>query len=116
MALSALQPLTVDFIDTLAASRRGEEMLAEVEIADRSVLVGRSVADIFQICRNATVLGIQKPSGAMIVGPRGTVVLELGDRLMVMAREEDVAALSRPAARPEAPAVPSVGELEAQEG
>ncbi len=105
MALSALQPLTVDFIDTLAASRQGEEMLAEVEITDQSVLVGRSVADIFQICRNATVLGIQKPSGAMIVGPRGTAVLELGDRLMVMGREEDVATLSRPAPSP--PRAPS---------
>lgn len=104
MALSALQPLTVDFIDTLAASRQGEQMLAEVEITEKSTLLGRAIADVFQVCPRATVLGIQKPTGSMVVGPRPNAVLELGDRLMVLAREEEVAVLSRPAPSPPAPA------------
>lgn len=97
MALSVLQPLTVDFIDTLAAGQPGERILAEVAVTAESPLVGRNVSDIFEICPRATVLGIQKASGAMAVGPRGTVSLEFGDRLMVLAREEEVAVLSRPA-------------------
>jgi voltage-gated potassium channel len=97
MALSVLQPLTVDFIDTLAAGQPGERILAEVAVTAESPLLGRSVSDVLEICPRATVLGIQKASGAMAVGPGGAVSLELGDRLMVLAREEEVAVLGRPA-------------------
>ena len=63
-------------------------------------------------CRAAgvTVLGVQRESGELIVGPREDVRLEMGDRLMLVGTERDIAEAStkgttpvRPASRVEAP-------------
>jgi len=97
MALSALQPLVVDFIDTLAAGRHGEQILAELEASEKSGLAGMTVEGCFQACPGATILALQKASGAIQVGPRGNTVLELGDRLIVLGYEADLEALSPPA-------------------
>ena len=94
MALSALQPLVVDFIDTLATGRHGEQILAELEVSRESGLAGMTIEGCFQSCPGATVLALQKASGAIQVGPRGTIILELGDRLIVLGDEADLEALS----------------------
>jgi voltage-gated potassium channel len=105
MALSALQPLVLDFIDTLAAGRHGEQILAELEVTEESGLAGLTIDGCFINCPGATVLALQKPSGPIQVGPRPSTVLEVGDRLMVLGDEEDLAALRpTPAAVPEQPA------------
>jgi voltage-gated potassium channel len=103
MALSALQPLMVDFIDTLAAGHHGEQILAELEASEESGLAGMTIEGCFQACPAATVLALQKANGAIQVGPRGNTVLELGDRLIVLGDEADLEALSPtpPAERPE---------------
>jgi len=96
MALSALQPLMVDFIDSLATGRHGEQILAELEASEESGLAGMTIERCFQSCPGATVLALQKASGAIQVGPRGATVLELGDRLIVLGDEADLEALSPP--------------------
>jgi voltage-gated potassium channel len=95
MALSALQPLVLEFMDTLATGRQGEQILAELEVSRESGLAGRTIEECFRTSPSATILGLQKPSGAIQVGPRGTTILELGDRLMVLGNETDLEALSR---------------------
>ncbi|GAG52089.1 unnamed protein product, partial [marine sediment metagenome] len=102
MALSALQPLMVDFIDTLATGRHGEQILAELEASEESGLAGMTIEGCFQTCPGATVLAVQKASGTTQVGPRGTTVLELGDRLIVLGDEAELEAL-----RPTPPAEPA---------
>jgi voltage-gated potassium channel len=94
MALSALQPLVVDFIDSLATGRHGEQILAELEVSQESGLAGMTIEGCFQACPGATVLALQKASGVIQVGPRGANVLELGDRLIVLGDEADLEALS----------------------
>ncbi|UCH86282.1 MAG: potassium channel protein [Dehalococcoidia bacterium] len=96
MALSALQPLVVDFIDTLATGRHGEQILAELEASEESGLAGMTIKKCFETCPGATVLALQKASGAIQVGPRGTTVLELGDRLIVLGYEAELEALHPP--------------------
>lgn len=102
MALSALQPLMVDFIDTLAAGHHGEQILAELEASKESGLAGMTIEGCFQACPGATVLALQKASGAIHVGPRGATVLELGDRLIVLGDEAELECL-----RPTPPAEPA---------
>jgi len=105
MALSALQPLVLDFIDTLAAGRHGEQILAEIAVTEESGLAGLTIDGCFINCPGATVLALQKPNGPIQVGPRPTTVLEVGDRVMVLGDEEDLAALRpAPTAAPEQPA------------
>lgn len=96
MALSALQPLVVDFIDTLATGRHGEQILAELEVTEESNLAGHAIEECFRSYPGATILGLQKPTGAIQVGPRPTTVLELGDRLMVLGSEACLEAIGGP--------------------
>jgi voltage-gated potassium channel len=98
MALSALQPLVVDFIDTLATGRHGEQVLAELEVTEESGLAGMTIEDCFRACPDATLLALQEPTGNIQVGPRGTTTLAPGDRLIVLGTEEELEALGpRPA-------------------
>jgi len=101
MALSALQPLVVDFIDTLATGRHGEQILAELEVTEESNLADHTIEECFRTCPGATILGLQKPTGAIQVGPRPKTVLELGDRLMVLGDEAELEAISGPGPPPE---------------
>jgi voltage-gated potassium channel len=99
MALSALQPLVVEFIDTLASGRQQEQILAEIEISQESGLGGRTIKDVMKSCRGAVVLGVQGASGTIQVGPRGDTPLAAGDRLIVLGEEASLEAI-RPARSP----------------
>jgi voltage-gated potassium channel len=90
MALSALQPAIVDFIDTLAVGREGDQILAEIEITHDSGLLGLYLRQLLETLKVA-VLGLQRRSGELIVGPREDVRLEEGDRLMVLGAENEIA-------------------------
>lgn len=97
MALAALQPMMVDFIDTLATTRAKGQILAEIEISEESGLAGRSIRETLHACPSAVVLGLQKPSGETLVGPRPTSVLAAGDRLIVLGDEVELEGISAPA-------------------
>jgi voltage-gated potassium channel len=96
MALSALQPLVLEFIDAVAAGRHGEQMLAEIQISEESGLVGRTVGEVMRTCPGATVLGVQGIAGSIKVGPSATVQMQAGDRLIVLGEEAELEAI-RPA-------------------
>ncbi|MBI5283822.1 MAG: potassium channel protein [Chloroflexi bacterium] len=98
MALSAIQPNIVDFMDTLAVGRNAEQILAEIEVTEDSGLFGLYIRHLRESSR-VTILGLQRASGELIVGPREDVRFELGDRLMVVGPEDDVAAASQPVAK-----------------
>jgi len=97
MAVTALQPIVLDFIDTLA-TRRGEQILAELDISAQSGLAGRAIHEVLHACPSAVVLGLQKASGAIEVGPRADTVLAEGDRLIVMGDESELEAIRMPLA------------------
>ena len=90
MALSALQPLVVEFIDALATGGHEEQILAEIEISQESGLGDRTIEDVMEACREAVVLGVQRATGTIQVGPRGNTLLEVGDRLIVLGEEEEL--------------------------
>jgi voltage-gated potassium channel len=95
MALSALQPNVVDFMDTLAVGRSTGQILAEVEVTDRSGLAGRTIHDIFH-ASSVTILGVQRVDGELLVGPRDDTVVGAGDRVMVVGPESEVSRASNP--------------------
>jgi voltage-gated potassium channel len=90
MALSALHPVVVEFIDTLAKRDEGAPVLAEMEVTDGSGLAGRSIHDVLHSCRTVVVLGLQKASGDLKVGPETDTRLESGDRVIVMGQEAEL--------------------------
>jgi voltage-gated potassium channel len=93
MALSALQPLIVEFMDSLATGRQEEQILAEIEISEESGLAGRSIEDVMQVCQRTVVLGLQRATGAIQVGPLGSSELSPGDRLIVLGDETELEAI-----------------------
>jgi len=90
MALSAIQPMVIEFIDTLAARQEGGPVLAEIEISEGSGLAGGTIHDILHWTRTITVLGLQKASGPLQVGPANTTLVEAGDKLIVMGEEDEL--------------------------
>lgn len=97
MVLAALQPLAADFMDTLASGRHGDLLLAEFEVNDENGLTGLACADLVKNANNATLLGIRRRSGSLVVGPRDDDRLGEGDIVIVLAEEGDIAALTAPA-------------------
>lgn len=101
MALSALQPLIVDFMETVASpDDRGERIFAELEVAAESPLVAQTLE---QACLGTSivVLGIRSAEGGSIaVGPRGDTELRAGDRLIVMGSPDELDELAPSVARP----------------
>ena len=93
MALSALHPVVVEFIDTLATRKDGAPVLAEMKVTDESGLRGRTIHDVLHTLRSVVVLGLQRPSGDLKVGPESDTVLEIGDRVIVMGQEGDLEAI-----------------------
>ncbi len=102
MVLSALQPLAADFMDTLAAGRHGDLVLAEFEVSAGNPLAGRTCAELLANTRNATLLGIRTHDGELVVGPRGDYILSPGDIVIVLAEERDIAAMSAGGVAPRA--------------
>ncbi|MEZ4502568.1 MAG: potassium channel protein [Dehalococcoidia bacterium] len=85
MALQAVQPLVVDFIDSV--TRHGgleNRMFAEIVLGDETAdLSGQSVAQVFGALRTCRLLGIERAGAEFIVAPAGNTQLRTGDRLMV---------------------------------
>ena len=99
MALTALHPMVVEFIDTLATRRDGAPVLAEIDVSEASGLDGRTIHDVLHTCQTVSVLGLQKPTGELHVGPNADTRLRLGDRIIVMGQEAELEAI-RPGRTP----------------
>jgi len=93
MALSALQPMVVEFIDTLSTGQAGEKVLAEIEVSESSGLAGHTVHDVLHSCPSVVVLALQKPTGELSVGAPSETVLAEGDRVIVMGQEAELEAI-----------------------
>jgi voltage-gated potassium channel len=96
MALSALQPLVLDFIDTLTGGRPEQSIIAEFIATPESCLSGCTLEQAVTGRANAVVLAIQKPKGEIVVGPPNNAVVGPEDRLIVLGREADMQALALP--------------------
>jgi voltage-gated potassium channel len=90
MALSAIQPMVVEFIDTLAMRQVGGSILAEIEVSEGSGLVGQTIHDVLHAAKTIVVLGLQKANGQLQVGPANTTALEAGDKVIVMGEEDEL--------------------------
>jgi len=96
MAMLALRPAVVDFIDTMVR-RRGTEVQLELEniiIDSKSSLAGLTIKQIRQ-CSEANVLAINKTNGKLVANPSADMAVEPGDRLIIMGTREQLAAMEK---------------------
>jgi voltage-gated potassium channel len=92
MAMLALRPAVVDFIDTVTYGRGRELELENVDVASGSPLVGRTMAQA-RSQNGITVLAMRKKNGKLLANPPGEEIIEDGDRLIVIGPKKRLAAL-----------------------
>ncbi len=91
MAMLALRPAVVDFIDTVMG--RGREMqLEDVDITPGSRLTGRKVADARR-GGDMNILAMWRKDGRFIANPGDDTILEEGDRLVVIGSPRALASM-----------------------
>ncbi|GMU39727.1 MAG: potassium transporter TrkA [Chloroflexota bacterium] len=97
MALSAVRPMLLDFVDHIASRQESDEVnvVAELLIAgEAGGLAGRTVAEAFPAGRGMHVMGIERQDGQVETGPGGATQLERGDRLIVYGDRRAIEALA----------------------
>ena len=92
MAMLALRPAVVDFIDTVTYFPGRELQLESIDVASGSPLVGLTMEQA-QNQIGVTVLAIRKKNDEFITNPSGEKTIEDGDRLIVIGTKERLAAV-----------------------
>jgi voltage-gated potassium channel len=92
MAMLALRPAVVDFIDTVTYRPGRELQLENVDVAGGSSLVGQTMAQVREQ-DGITVLAMRKKSGKLLANPPNKEIIEDGDRLIVIGTQKRLAAL-----------------------
>lgn len=85
MAAVALRPAVVDFLDVIIDGKHSELQIEEINVDRGSQLIGRKIGEYLSRKKTgATVLAINKKSGATKVNPPGDEIIERDDQLIVM--------------------------------
>ena len=92
MAMLALRPQVVDFIDTVAYGRGREMQLENVDVGGSSRLIGVTVSAA-RSETGITTLAMRKKSGKLITNPAGEEIIDDGDQLIVIGTRRQLAAL-----------------------
>jgi voltage-gated potassium channel len=93
IAFSALQPHVSDFLD----STRGDRWIADIEVSEGSDLAGMTLDEFRNTRAGGTlVVGLREPNGHFVVGPSPDRRLEVGDRMLVLGSEKDLASMKLP--------------------
>ncbi len=92
MAMLALRPAVVDFIDTVTYGRGRELQLENADVGSGSSLIGKTMQEARRQA-GITILAMRKSSGKLIANPPEEELIEDGDRLIVIGTKKHLAAL-----------------------
>jgi len=91
MAMLAIRPAVVDFIDTITYGRGREMDMENIVIGDNCLLATQRIDDIRRQSR-VIVLAVSKRSGRLLANPSGDTAIEVGDLLIVIGTRKQLAA------------------------
>jgi voltage-gated potassium channel len=94
MAMLALRPAVVDFIDTVIYGRGRELQLETVDVVSGSPLIGQTMGQAKGRI-GITALAMRKQDGTLIANPPDEDLIEEGDRLIVIGTKQRLAALEK---------------------
>jgi voltage-gated potassium channel len=92
MAMLALRPAVVDFIDTVAYSRGREMQLENVDIGLNSRLIGVTIKAA-RSETGITALAMRKKNGTLLSNPADEETIDDGDQLIVIGTKQQLATL-----------------------
>ncbi len=93
LAMLALRPLVVDFVDTALGSRGQELVLENIGVGPGSPVAGKTVREGRSCCSGAVILAVKKKGGALLTSFSDDTQLELGDELVVVGNREQLRSL-----------------------
>jgi voltage-gated potassium channel len=84
MALLALRPLSVEFVDSVFHQPQGELLLEEIEVGSESTLCTRTVEQVqTTLAPGVNVLAIRRDA-TLLARPGPETILQVGDELVVI--------------------------------
>ena len=90
MAMMATNPGLISFLDVVTFSGRENLRLEEIPVPPDSFMAGKTLAQI-QLPQKANVIVISmRKKGSYIFNPKGDTLIEPGDRLIILGKEEDL--------------------------
>jgi voltage-gated potassium channel len=94
MAMMALRPAVVEFIDTVTSGRGRELHLETVDVVSGSSLIGQTMGQAKDKA-GITVLAMRKQNGNLIPNPPDGDIMEEGDRLIIIGTKQRLGALEK---------------------
>ena len=88
LAMLALRPMVVDYIDTISYGRGRELQLENIAVEEGSVLIGQTVGEARK-CSKATILAISH-DGQLLANPSTDEKINSGDQLIVIGNRENL--------------------------
>jgi voltage-gated potassium channel len=95
MALIALHPLVIDFVETTIHSRERDFVLEDMSIASGSPLAGMTIKRGLEISSGAAILAVKKKGGTLLANPPQETMLEIGDEVVVMGTRQQLSSFER---------------------
>lgn len=92
MAMLAVRPAVVDFIDEVAGRAGPDLQMENVAVSNESALAGQTVA-FFRECSRANVLAIYKKDGGLLANPPGDEKIQAGDSLIIIGTSEQLSSV-----------------------
>ena len=89
MAMLAMRPLVVDFIDPFFGKPTSPFELEDVKVVDSSPLSGKSVGEGEKFA-GLTILALRKKDGTLLPKPDAGILIEAGDELVVIGRRKQL--------------------------
>jgi voltage-gated potassium channel len=94
MAMLALRPAVVDFIDTVTYRRGRELQMENIAVKEGSSLVGLVVEEARHRTK-ANILAISRKGGKLLANPAAEEIMEVGDILIAMGTREQLVSLEQ---------------------
>jgi voltage-gated potassium channel len=95
MAMIALHPLVVDFVETTIHSRDRDFVLEEIRVASGSPTAGMNIRQVQETSGGASILAVKKQGGPLLANPAPDTLLEPGDEVVVMGTRQQLGIFER---------------------
>jgi len=93
MAMLALRPTTVEFVETVLLGREQELLVEEIEAAEGSSLVGSTIKEIEERFTGIRILAFKKKDGSLIPNPSPNNAVEKESSLIAFGTVEQLRAI-----------------------
>ncbi len=95
MAMIALHPLVMDFVETTIHSRDRDLVLEEILVAPDSPIAGMRIKEGQEHSGGASVLAVKKKGGPLLANPPSETLLEPGDEVVIMGTRQQLGVFER---------------------